>query len=86
MISNPCNQFLKKKGFLSNFLIQTTFLLCRYLRVPVQTGEVLPDDLNCLHWIVWHSRAEVLLGQRTIAGETVVARIGKTETQEGVSQ
>ncbi len=29
---------------------------------------------------------EVLLGQRTIAGETVVARIGKTETQEGVSQ
>ena len=29
---------------------------------------------------------EVLLGQRTIAGETIVARVGKAETLEGVSQ
>lgn len=29
---------------------------------------------------------EVLLGQRTIAGETVIARAGKAETLEGVSQ
>ena len=29
---------------------------------------------------------EVLLGQRTIAGETVIARVGKAETLEGVSQ
>jgi phosphatidylserine decarboxylase len=30
--------------------------------------------------------SEVLLGQRTIAGETIVARVGKAETMDGVSQ
>ena len=29
---------------------------------------------------------EILLGQRTMAGETIVARVGKAETLEGVSQ
>ena len=29
---------------------------------------------------------QVLLGQRTLAGETVVARLGKAETLDGVGQ
>ena len=29
---------------------------------------------------------QVLLGQRTLAGETVIARIGSAETIEGVGQ
>ena len=29
---------------------------------------------------------QLLLGQRTIAGETVIARVGQTELIEGISQ